>query len=324
MGSRSSSLLAAAALSVAALSGCDSQPEPVPPPPAVATPTADPVYDGSQQPAAAVLALVPAESTALLVSDFATIRLELGYSELTSESPRAKRARFWRKAERQAPLLVTGRLRPDEQQLETDFGFTGDDVQWEALFDTPSGAGWVLRLRDDLDLDGVQRAIDAGVPSLAGGVIDAERHLVTQGAAASPEASWAAVPERAALVGGPASATYLGTDCLPFDVAFGSDVENDLAPAPADAMESLDQLADFSVSFGSTLGTVRLGAPRSDTFDRARLADLLPATDPEFGLGFASPVADPSGGRIGYRVDDASVAARLVLDQRLPFAVCAG
>ncbi len=68
---------------------------------------------------------------------------------------------------------------------------------------------------------------------------------------------------------------------------------------------------------------MRLGALRDDMFDRARLPDVLPRTDPEFGLGYADPVADPGGGRIGYRLGDPAVAARLARERHLPFAVCA-
>ena len=55
---------------------------------------------------------------------------------------------------------------------------------------------------------------------------------------------------------------------------------------------------------------------------RARLAETLPATVPEFGLGYADPVGDPVGGRIGYQLQDGPVAARLARERQLPFAVC--
>lgn len=308
---------------VAALTaGCDEQVDTGVPPPTDEVVTAPPSYDESRPPAAAVMALVSEDATTLAVTDFDQARLVLGFSELTSASPRAERDDFWRRAATTAPLLSPGRLRAQDARLEQRFGFTQDDVLWEADFSTPDGAGWVLRFRDDLPLTGVEAAVAAAVPGLVDGVVDAERHLVSSAATDDPETSWAADADRLALVGPLATATYVTTACVPFATAFGADVEDDLAPAPAAALGELDPVAAFSVSFGGSLATARLGAQRGDAFERARIADVLPQTDPEFGLGYADAVADPAGGRIGYRIGDAALAARLAVEQRLPFAVC--
>lgn len=311
-------LLVVAALAVA----CDAQVDPIPQPALNEVVQVPPAYDESLPPASAVMGLVPAAATTLQVTDFDQVRLLLGTPELTSAAPRSQRDQFWRQALRRQPLLSPGQLRPDDQRLESSFGFTQDDVSWEAQFTAPSGDGWVLKLRDDLALGGVAEAIAAGVPSLQGSSLDTARRLITVATTDDPDLSWAAEPDRRALVGPLSTSTYVATTCVPFATAFGVDVEDDLAPAPGEVMAGLEPLEDFSVSFGGSLATARLGAPRGDAFDRARVADVLPRTDPDFALGYTDAVADPAGGRIGFQLVDPAVAAMLAVQQRLPFAVC--
>ena len=88
-------------------------------------------------------------------------------------------------------------------------------------------------------------------------------------------------------------------------------------------VDNLDELGPYSVTFGGELATVRLGPERSDVFERMRLSDTLPETDPEFGLGYQLGSADPLGGRIGWDLGDPIIAAQLALEKKLPFAVCA-
>ena len=207
-------------------------------------------------------------------------------------------------ADQRAPLLSPGLLRDPAAAYEQRFGFTQDDVSWEARFSGPSGEGYVVKLRDDLALDGVQQAVAASDGPIAGAAVDDDAHLVTLGTTGEPTQSWAADPTLRQLVGSIAGATYLSRACLPLDV--GAD------------LAALDELGAFSVSFGGRLATARLGPVRGDVFDRARLP-----TDVEFARAYASPVADPQSGRIGYTLADPAQAARLALEQRLPFAVCA-
>ena len=315
--------VAAVSLLAAVLTGCspkDQQPAPAPAP--SKTPTTTPEYDAEAEPSAAVLSLVPADATELRVTDYDQIRLQLGEPTLTGESKRLQREKFARKAARLAPLLDPGLLRSDEARLERRYGLTQDDVLWEAHFETPRGEGWVFRLRDDLDLSGVERAVEDGVGALAGALVDTVRRLVGTGVAAYPEESWAADPELAALVGDSAGATYVSAQCLAVDTVFGAGIEDELAPATAGDLDNLDPLGPFSIAFSGPLVTTRLGADRPDAFLRARLAETFPRTAPEFGRGFTGPLADPAGGRIGYRLASIPVAVELTLDQQLPFAVC--
>lgn len=317
-------LLTAAVASVSLTSGCSSDlPEPTLAPPLDAgVDTGPPSYDPSLQPATAVLALVPEDATTLSVTDFDQVRLLLGASLLTGEDPAPVRARFWRRAEAQAPLLSEGLLGPVDAELAAGYGFTRDDVSWEASFSGPAGDGFVLALREDLTMAGVQRAVRAGVGPLAGAEVDPELHLVTMGTTDEPGGSWAVSAEVVALVGpAAANATYVERDCLPFDRAFGADPAT-LAAVPAEDLAALDPLEMFSVTLGGELATVRMGAAREDVFERMRLAGNLPATAPELGLGFTQGVADPVTGRIGYVMPDPALAARLTRGRQLPFAVC--
>lgn len=303
------------------VTACSDEPEPFVPPSLIEE-VAPPVYDDTLEPAAAAMALVPEDATVLVVTDYAELRLRLELNDLTSQSRAQDRKAFWRKAERTSVLLSTGVLRGDDRRLRKRYGFSQDDVTWEALFATPTGPGWVLRLRDDVDLADAARAVADGVTSLEGAQVDTARSLITLGAADAPTASWAADPDRVALAGGTATSTYVDTACIPYDVAFADSDAADLAPAPAAEMSALQELGSFSVAYGTDLATVRLGAARGDVFDRARLPDILPRTDPDFALGYTDPVADPSGGRIGYRLGDPAVAERLARERHLPFAVC--
>ena len=278
------------------------EPEPAPAAPSSTGPT---TYDALAQPSSAVLPLVPEAATALSVTDFELVRLQLGASELTSKSPQAERDTFWRRAEAEAPLLTGGLLRPAEARLAEDYGFTQDDVDWEAHFFDEQGIelGWVLSIRLIVDMAAVQRALDDGVGPLAGGEVVADQHLVVLGTAAEGEASWASDPLLPALVGMPADATYAARGCVP------------LESAPA----GLDQLDAYSVAFEGALATARLGAGRADLFERLGLGDTVSA----FVTGFTGGVADPTTGRIGYEMVDAPAAAELALRGTLPFAACA-
>ncbi|GEP35165.1 hypothetical protein NSZ01_29330 [Nocardioides szechwanensis] len=308
-----------------AVTGCSAEePDPVPAAPlGEPTETGPPAYDAALASAPAVLALVPDDATTLSVTDFEQVRLVLGASLLTGESPAAERARFWRQAEEDAPLLSTGMLRPVEARLLRDYGFTQDDVAWEASFSGPAGEGWVLSFRDDLDLDAVRRAVDDGVGPLSGAEVDADNRLVSSGTAPDGESSWAADAELVSLVSqAEANATHVQRECVPFEYAFGADVADELAATPAADLAELETLEAWSLSFGGLLATARLGTDRTDVFERMRLAENLPATEPEFAMGFTDGVADPVGGRIGYSMPDPAAAALLTRQRNLPFAVC--
>ncbi len=314
-------LLAGIAASALLLVGCSDDPEPAKPSEAATTP---PAYDPSLEPAAAVLPLVPGDATRLTVTDFDQLRLSFGAPTLTSEAPPRERAAFWRKVDSRAAALTDGLLRPVEARLARTYGFTQDDVLWEAHFgDGGRATGWVLKLRDDLDMGGVRRAVDDGVGPLGRAQVAVNERVIGVGAASDPAESWAADTEVAALVGTPAAATYVERSCIPFDDAYGPGMHERLASGPAADVARLEELGPFAVAFGRALATARLGESRGDVFLRARLADTLPEGDPSFGAGFRRPVADPSSGRIGYSIGDPRIAVRVTLERRLPFAVCA-
>jgi hypothetical protein len=305
-----------------AASACSDEVEPVIPPSASEV-SETPAYDPLLDPAAAVLPLVPTEATALTVTDFDRIRLDLGETQLSSEDPARVRDAFWGRVADESPALTPGLLRSVDDELAADYGFTQDDVAWEARFATPDGLGYVLKFHDDVDMAPVLEAIEDGVGPLRGAEGNASTRLAALDITLDPAASWAAEPELTGLIGSAANATYVERSCIPVDEAFGAGIEGQLAEAPAADLAALEELGPYSLSFGSQLVTARLGPARSDAFERVRLAETLPRTDPEFGLGFVMGVADPSGGRIGYEMGDPAIAAGLALQRRLPFAVCA-
>lgn len=301
--------------------GCTSEPKPVfqdqPVPQSIVT-----EYDSSLEPSAAVLALVPEAASTLTVTDFDHLRLVLGFGQLTSKSSAADRDTFWRQVPRTA-TMSQGVLRPFEQRLRAEFGFSQDDIAWEATY-AGDATGWVLAFHDQVPMESVERAVTAGVGPLKGAIVDADRNLVSSGELPTTDESWGAVDGLLALVGRQAVSTYVERACLPFDTVFGAGMEAKLAKAPAAALRAIDELDSFAVALGGELATVQLGPGRSDAFDRVRLADVMPPTEPEFGLVMSRGVADPSTGRLGYTLTDPVAAAKLTRERQLPFAVCRG
>lgn len=307
---------------LATLVGCSGDPgEPQPAPPLTTAPTAAPAFDPEAPPALGVMALVPRSMTDLAVSDYEQVRLDLGVPDLRGTDPRAASDRFWGRAERTASLLGPNVLRDVDDQLAAEFGWTSDDVDWQALFGGPEGTGWVLKIRDDLPMGDVSRAVEAGVGPLAGAVVVAEDHLVTRNAEGNGEASWAADPELTALAGSESPGVFVSRTCVAEDTLVP---EGDLAPVPAADVDDLEELGPFSLTLGSELATAQLGSARPDAFSRLGLPGVLPATDPDFDEVFVRPVADPGGGRLGWEITDAAAAADLALSRQLPFAVCGG
>ena len=309
-----------------ALAGCGEMPapdvEPAAPPSRLA---GTPAYDPHLEPAAAVLPYVPQDATTLSVTDLDEVRRQLGAPNLTGADLMSDRAEFWRRAESEAPLLAEGLLRADTSELMLDHGFTQDDVDWEAHFTGGEASGWVLAFRPDLDMAAVAGAVRAGVGGLAGATVRPAQHLVVSGVAPDGVASWATDPAVAGLVGERAEATYVRRGCVALEEALGPDAsaEDQRAVLARHDVRDLDDLPGFAVSFGDHVATVRLGPDRADLFDRLHLGDDWPAPDvPAFGDGFTRGVGDPGTGRIGYHVPRPPLAARLVLTESLPFAVC--
>jgi hypothetical protein len=206
-----------------------------------------------------------------------------------------------------------------------DHGFTQDDVDWEARFTGPDGAGYALAFRPDLDMAEVRGALKE--KALKGASVLGKEHLLVKGVAEEGDPVWAMDPLLPKLVDvGGAESTYLRRGCVPVRDALGADAtsaDQEALIAKADPTY-LRPLEAFSVSFGDQVATARLGRDRTDLHERAHLVGLWPDTG-TFGLkdGFAGlAVADPSTGRIGLRVVDPVAAATLTLDEMLPFAVC--
>lgn len=310
------------------LGGCGDDPEPTPQALAETPEPTVPAYgtDDTLPAGEAALALVPADATLVTVTDFDASRRALGVPELTSEDLVRDRTDYWERARRESVLLAAGMLHEHDSELLLDHGFTSDDVDWEAHFLTPDGPGWVLALRPDLDMALVAGAVDAKVAGLGGAEVDRARHLVSVGAAAGDEETWAERPGIVDLTSsGATEATYYRAGCVPLAQVLGPDADVtdlDALVARHDPTD-LDPLETFAVGFADGIATARLGVDRPDLFDRAALAEDVPTVGPVgFGDAFTRPVVDPSTGRIGWTVRDPGAAAGLVLTDVLPFAVC--
>ena len=316
-----------AAAAVLALAGCGDRELTAQDLPTEPTPTIAAYAPGDEvPPGQAALTLVPADASVVTVTDFDESRASLGVPDLTSGDLMTDRNDYWERARRESVLLAEGMLRADTSRLMLDYGFTQDDVDWEAHFTTPTGAGWILALRPDLDLAPVQRAVTDVVAGLAGGVVDPARHLVSAGAATADEDTWGTIEGIADLTGDtPAESTYYRSGCVPLGTALGpdADAEDQEAVVSAHDPTALEPLARFAVSFADGVATARLGPDRTDLFTRSALATDFPRIGSiGFGDAFTMPVVDPSTGRIGYAVAGPHAAAAATLTELLPFAVC--
>ncbi len=305
----------------AALGGCQQQPEPPPARPLASVPPAPaPAYDATLEPAAAVLSLVPQSADVVTVTDWDAIRAQLGQPDLTSEDLVTDRFTFWERADAESAALAQGMLREDGSTLELDYGFTQDDVDWEAHWRGEDGPGFALALRPDLDLAGVRRAITDAVGPLDGARLRPEDHLVVAGTAELDV--WASEEQWRPLVDEPASATYLQRGCTPLHEALGpdADAEDQAALLEQHPVTTLEELPGLALAFGDHTATVWVEPGRADLFQRLRVGEDWPV--PPFPRTFTNGAADPSSGRLGYAVPDPPAAAGLALLGELPFAIC--
>jgi hypothetical protein len=317
---------------VVLLAGCSGGPtEPAADPGPSALPTAvpeelSPSEDSPVRDPRTVLALVPESATVLTVTDWDAVRARLGFNDLTSDDLMSDRSAFWDRAARDAVLLTEGLLSEDSSELMLDHGFTQDDVDWEARFTGPGGAGYVLAFRPGQDMAEVRRAVRARVGPLAGARVLADQHLLVSGVAEPGERVWAMDPLWPDLVDELGETTYLRHGCVPVHEALGPEAsaeDQDGVVAELDP-SYFRPLEGFAVSFGDRVATAWLGPDRIDLHDRANLAEIWPTTG---STGFADgyeglPVADPATGRIGLQVENPHAAARLTLTGILPFGVC--
>jgi len=268
-----------------------------------------------------VLSLVPQSADTITVMHWDEVRVQLGLPDLTSEDLMTDRLAFWERARTDAALLTDGLLRDETSMLELDYGFTQDDVDWEARWTGDDGPGYVLALRPDLDLAGVRRAIEDGVAPLEDAELVAEDHLVVSGT--SDVDVWGNEEQWAPLVDEPATATYLQRGCLPLNEALGpdADAEDQEALLAEHPVTTLDELPGFALAYGDHTATFWVEPGRSDLFERLRIGEDWP--DPGFPDAYVNGAADPSSGRLGYTLPDPPAAAGLALLGELPFGICA-
>ncbi|MDR7313033.1 hypothetical protein J2S40_004091 [Nocardioides luteus] len=281
-----------------ALAGCGGDDEPKRPE-AAPTETTVPVYAADMDPVMAAMTLVPASAKTLAVTDYDEVKSLFGFDDVTGKSNPAKQNELWSRADKEAAQVSGGVLRDVDQQLLDKYDWGAADVVWEARF-TGGKGGFVIKVPDRIKPG---PAIKAGVGPLKGAKFDRETHLITKHTAAPGDENWASEETMTAVAGGPATSTYVVKGCA----EGGPKEKTRLAPVEA-----------YSVEFGGGLATLRLGEDRDDLFHRLKLGDRVAAYKKTFTHG----VADPSTGRIGFRVKNPVTAATLVTSKPVPFAVC--
>ncbi len=285
----------------------------------------------------AALAMVPARASAAVFTDLDAIRGRLGYADLTSSSPHADRTAFAEQAPGKAVLLTDGRLTEDGSELELDYGFTEDDVDWELSFTGHDGlAGWVLGFRPGQDMAAVQRAVSDGAGPFGGGDVVVEGNVVAS--AAATRDAWADDDDIMATVGKPQETLYLHAGpppCLPLTDVLGPDAgaEQQQEVLSRYDIGGLFDFEAFSLGFTGDHALATMSyAKRRGSIDaelRSELTYDWPAVD---GLAFSDGFGEAVEGSsrrlhrdlalIDLPVVDTRAAAQLTLTDLLPFAVC--
>lgn len=282
------------------------------------------------------LLAAPVEATHLTVTDFEAIRERLGVPGLSSQDLMTDRLEFWRSAEASSVLLTDGLLREENSRYDLTYDFTQDDVDAEVRWTGPDGAGFLLALRPDLDLDLVQAAIDDDAPGLGEATLDRATSTVLQGAGA--EGVWATSSHSAtARVGDVAAESLIVRNgCVPFTDALGVDatVEDRDEVLAAHDVEQFLNVEAVAIAFTGQRATIRLAYPvgtdrvaiEADLAARLALAEDWPTTETiGFSDGFdrgSVAEVDLEIGELEYAVTSPTAAANLAMADLVPLGVC--
>ena len=299
-------------------------------------------------PAAAALALAPEDTAYLTLTDWARIKARLGASDLTGESIQTDRSEFWRAVGPATVLLTDGALREENSRLGLRYGVTQDDARWEVRWtaegDRPQGLA--LRLREDLDLEGLQHAVEDEVPGLEGAQVLEEAHLLLRDPAT--DLPLGAVPPVVVAFAGDAESELVVPGCLSWPTALGVDAtveeQDAVVDGAGDAVEDLLDPQAWAMAFTGRSATVTVVYPEgtsqaqagADAAARVALAEGWPTTE-SVGWGDAFGLA-PDGPEEGYavhardgfvvvtidyRVVNTTAAATVALAGLVPAALCA-
>lgn len=309
-------------------------------------------------PVAGALALAPEGASYLTVTDWARIKQRLGAGDLTGESIQTDRIEFWRGVAGSTVLLTEGALRPENSRLGLRYGVTQDDVLWEvrwsqrATYDSATddpgtgddAGGLALRLRDDLDLAGVERAVADGVPGVEGSHLLVDQHLLLR-EAGEAGTTLLADPGLSAALAPDAETQVVVPGCLSWPAALGVDAtieDQELAAANVPVEDLLDPDA-WRMSFTGRAAQVAviypegtsMQAARDDAEIRLTLTEEWPTTESVgWGDAFGLPpgltgdgyTVTQTASRVmasaDYRVLNPTAAATLALAGLVPWAVC--
>lgn len=298
-------------------------------------------------PAAAAMVLAPGDTAYLTLTDWARIKERLGASDLTSESIQTDRIEFWRGVGGSTVLLTDGVLRAENSRLGIRYAVTQDDALWEVRW-TDRGQerlqGLALRLREDVDLSGLEQAVADEVTGLEGATVMPGQHLLLRDAAEG--AVLGAAPSVAAGLTGDAETELVVPGCLSWPTALGVDatVQEQEAVVSGAAIEDLLDPAAWGMAFTGREATVTVVYPEgtgtqdasADAAARLALAEAWPTTESigwadAFGLppgltGEGYAVSERGGqvvATLDYRVVNTMAAATVALAGMVPHAVCA-
>jgi hypothetical protein len=286
------------------------------------------------------LGYVPDTAEVATLTDFDRFRDRFGVPDMTSGDLMTDRFRFWERADSTGVLLHEGRLRENSSELELDYGFTQDDVDWELAYTGGEVTGFVLGFRPDQDMTAVQRAVQAGVEPLAGATVLLDEHRLVSGKIPlTVEDSWADAPWVEAASAQPADSYYLragGSACIPLEETLGPDttVEDQEQVLDRRDLRGLDDPEAVAIAFTGPRTALAMLAydemvDATVGEDRATLAEAWPRHSDRgvvWADGFSGAAALPSDGSsvaaLTLSVRDPRTARSVVFADALPFAVC--
>jgi hypothetical protein len=201
-----------------------------------------------------------------------------------------------------------------------------------------------LRLRDDLDLSGLGRAVEDGVAGVEGAQVIPGEHLLLRGAG-EPGATLSSTPAVVAALADDPETQVVAPGCLGWPTALGPDADVEDEEAALEVVEVADLLEPqaWGIAFTGRDAVVTVVYPEgtddpaavTDARARLALAEVWPTTG-SVGWGDAfglPPGLEDDGVTVGekdgrtvvtadYRVVNPTAAATVALTGLVPWAVC--
>ncbi|MXG89870.1 hypothetical protein [Nocardioides flavescens] len=255
------------------------------------------------------VALAPASTQRFSWTDWAAVREELG-ARVAADSSADDVEEFLSDAY-DADLSSASAMGESAATLQSEFGFSPADVEWELLAQSETGSVLVLRLPDSADLDALGDTLEAlgyPRPSEADGVWDGGVDVVPRiaeraGTSLSPQFNAIAIDADEHLVLASDSAPYVRDAARDLPSRIDDEGVRDVVDAVGDPLSASIYTGDFACR--------SLAMAQADDVDQADADQLLAAAgrvDPLTGFAIATEAG--GGVRVAMAFEDDGKARR--------------